>query len=156
MDAEFITEKIIAATNEVFETMLFMAVEPSEPLGDGQIKDRIDFSAYIGISGKINGIVGVHCRVALVEAITSTLTESESEDELIDAWAEIVNMVAGNLKTHISSQVDTFELSVPTVIAGHEFRIVNRGSKSSFPRIILPFVADDEYVFYVDVLYCNQ
>lgn len=152
MKEEFVIQKIIEATSEVFETMLFMAIEPGDPVTMPQLAEPVECTAFVAVSGEINGALGLHTRRGLVESITSTLADSESESVLIDAWAEVANMVAGNLKTHISSQVDTFELSVPTVIFGQEMKIVNRGAKSSFPRMIIPFIADDEYSFYVDAL----
>ena len=86
---ETLVGQLVEATREVFETMLFMGIQPSDPVGDEPIDEQFQCSACIGMAGQISGVLSIHCHRALVEEISSTLADSEEETALIDAWAEV-------------------------------------------------------------------
>lgn len=153
---DVLVSRLVESVKEVFEKMMFMDVVELEPVEAGAAPRPYDCSAFIGMAGEISGVLACHCRRSLVEEICSTLTEMENEEALVDAWAEVANMVAGAYKKHISESIDVFEISVPTVIVGQDMKVVHRGSKTNFPRVVLPFVANDEHEFAVDMLYLRR
>jgi CheY-specific phosphatase CheX len=61
--------------------------------------------------------------------------------------------VAGTLKRRMSSQLDLFDISLPCVVMGDHLRIFFTGAKENFPRLIIPFVVDENTRFYIELLY---
>jgi chemotaxis protein CheX len=91
-----------------------------------EILDAPRISAVIGFTGRLCGMLCLHfssemaCRVAsgLLGMPCDTLDEN-----VRDAIGETSNMVAGGLKKEISSTDDMFKISIPTVIAGVEYKL---------------------------------
>jgi chemotaxis protein CheX len=56
------------------------------------------------------------------------MTESNAVDEeVLDAVAELTNMVIGNVKTDLEGQLGPLGLSIPTVVFGRNFRAKSAG-----------------------------
>ena len=49
------------------------------------------------------------------------------DEEVLDAMAEVTNMVVGNVKTLLEEQVGAMGLSIPTVIFGRNFTTKSAG-----------------------------
>ncbi len=105
------------ATREVFDVMLKTRLEPSSAPSSAEL------IAMVGLSGRVAGVVSVHCTAAGAREIATKmlqgpLPEEEAEDTARDAVGEVCNMVAGNFKTRLGTAGDECKLSVPTIIAG--------------------------------------
>jgi chemotaxis protein CheX len=109
------------ALREVFELMLACPLEvPTEqPSVEG-----LDITSMVGLSGQLCGVVTVRCRAKSASRMAARmLGTDEAGSQMWDAVAEICNMVAGNFKNKISGLGDGCQLSVPTVVAGGNYRL---------------------------------
>jgi chemotaxis protein CheX len=131
-------EEIVAwvtnSTNEVFATMLGMEAtavdhfveEPGKGLSMGVI-------GIIGLVGDWTGTAVVNCSSPLACQIASTLFMSEYAsvtDEVLDAIAEMTNMIIGNLKNHLEARLGQMGLSIPAVVFGRNFATRRSGKES--------------------------
>ncbi len=59
------------------------------------------------------------------------MTEAPSVNEdVLDAVAELTNMIIGSVKTDLESQLGPLGLSIPTVVFGRNFRTRSAGRPS--------------------------
>jgi chemotaxis protein CheX len=147
---------LTTATREVFETMSFLEVLPKEPLEGSAVVPGVDITAVVCIAGELSGMLAVHCSKEFASECFNSITGGESkptEAELCDTVGEIANMVAGSLKRHMSTQVDLFELSLPSISLSQGQKLFYTGAKGDFPRLLVPFVVTEEQQFYVELLY---
>lgn len=124
----------IAATCEVFRTML------SCELTRGQLglkSDRVpqfEVSGLIGLSGTCQGMVVVSLGRATALKATGILlgdTPEELNSDVVDAIGELTNMIAGAAKGRLEEH--QLNISLPSVICGRHHSI-------SFPSPSTPFV----------------
>jgi len=147
---------LTAATREVFETMSFLEVLPQEPLEGTATVPGVDITASVCIAGEISGMLAVHCSAEFAAECYGSISGGGSEPteaELCDTVGEIGNMVAGSLKRHMSTQVDLFELSLPSISLSQGQKLFYAGAKGDFPRLLVPFIVTEEHQFYVELLY---
>ena len=118
-------EALLDSAREVFETMVFMALEDSggdtTSLGDTTLLGSITFK------GNLEGCLGVCCDEVCAKTIAANMLGMMSPDELSendisDAMGEIANMVMGAVKARIQNEVGTVEVSIPSVVQGRELR----------------------------------
>jgi len=121
-----IAAAIKAATSEVFTTMLGMEVS-----SDGEVTRTEANSpssgvvSLIGLAGSWVGTGSLVCSAALACKLSALFLMSEFEavnDEVLDAVAEITNMILGNVKTTLEERLGAMGLSTPTVIYGRNFQ----------------------------------
>jgi chemotaxis protein CheX len=81
-------------------------------------------SAIVGFGGKISGFIALH----LSPNSACTLAEhllgmnfTEVDEIVADAMGEIVNMLAGGVKKHMSENEDLFKISVPSIVFGNDY-----------------------------------
>jgi len=109
------------ATREVFQTMLGADAAPADSATE---PDAHEFTAMVGLAGKVCGVMSVRCgREAATVMASAMLGDNPSPDSVMDALGEICNMVAGNFKAKITGLADGCMLSVPTVIAGGDYEL---------------------------------
>ena len=139
---------IISATKEVFETMVFLDPEPIENTGTRQTMSS-KITGMIGIAGNYSGVLTFHCNKDTAMFITANMLGIEPsgvnpDTDMRDAIGEITNMIAGNVKTKTSTPGDSFDLSIPTVIAGNNFSI---GILADSPSYVVPFKLGDNEIY---------
>jgi chemotaxis protein CheX len=122
-----IVAAIESATNEVFSTMLGVEITSSEVLGQQTVtaSSAGGVISVIGLAGNWAGTGGLSCTARFACKLSSQflMTELPSVDEeVLDAVAEITNMIIGNVKTKLEQKVGEMGLSTPTVIFGHNFQ----------------------------------
>ena len=122
------------SVREVFETMLATKVVP---VFEASQKVQLDWTAMVGLTGQLRGIVTFSCAGKTAIAVASKMlgtTVKETDDRAGDALGEICNMIAGNFKHKISELTDDCALSPPTVVIGRDYRLYRRsaGAESSF------------------------
>ena len=135
MSAEEMQELLIRAvkqsTTEVFGTMLGIEVEAGEVSATkGSPAPTEGVVSLIGLAGPWMGTGSLSCNPQLACKISGALMMSEYtavDEEVLDAIAEVTNMVIGNVKTLIEEQVGAMGLSIPTVIFGRNFSTKSAG-----------------------------
>ena len=126
---------LLEGAREVFETMVFMAVEESSPsapaggapqatssgIGEPTLLSTITFK------GRLEGCLGFCCGQTCARTIAASMLGMEAWDSLgdsdvSDALGEIANMVLGAVKSRIQKEVGGIEVSIPSVVEGRELR----------------------------------
>ena len=109
------------------------------PPGDGIL-------AFVGLAGSWVGTGSVSCSSAFACKMSSQflMTEYPSVNEdVLDAVAEVTNMIIGNVKTRLEEDLGPLGLSIPTVIFGRNFQSRTVGS---FEWSVVPFTAEGERI----------
>lgn len=118
-------DALLDSAKEVFETMVFMAMEESTDdvtnLGNTTLLGSITFK------GHLEGCLGVCCDEACARTIAANMlgmmsAEELSENDISDAMGEIANIVMGAVKARIQDQVGSIEVSIPSVVQGRELK----------------------------------
>ena len=146
-------EALLEGTKEVFETMVFMAVEecPAE-------QTSVNEPALLGtitFKGRLEGCLGVCCGQTCARAIAASMLGMTSdqdlgEDDISDAVGEIANMVLGAVKSRVQDEVGGIEVSIPSVVQGRELRnSLGDGSQQMRVRVSI----EDEHVAELSLLY---
>ena len=123
---EELVELLRAASSEVFTTML--GIEPLA--GEAYIDSASGLLtngvvSLIGLAGAWAGTGSVSCTTAFACRLASQLLMAEYpvvNDEVLDAVAEVTNMIIGNVKTGLEERLGPMGMSIPTVIYGRNFR----------------------------------
>jgi chemotaxis protein CheX len=123
---EEIVRMIQESTDAVFSTMLQLEAQP-EPsrLEQGEPAPVDGVVALVGIAGPWTGTGRIYCSPEFARMLAGALlmTEFAAVDaDVLDAVAEVANMVIGNLKTALEAQLGPLALSVPTVIYGRNYQ----------------------------------
>lgn len=145
-------KKITASTEEIFNTMIFMSINPDEPLSDGKQVLDCHISAMIGLTGDFSAMLGIHCPEPVGLAIAGAMLGMDLEEidaDVKDALGEIANMIAGGLKERFSSEGVSLELAIPTAIAGKSYTI---SSPTRSNRTVIPFSVEQGQ-FFVEIKY---
>jgi len=116
---------LLDSAKEVFESMVFMALEESE--GDPPETTDITLLGTITFTGDLEGCLTVCCAMPCARTISANMLCMDSPDELsdadvIDAMGEICNMVMGSVKTRVQDYVANITISIPSVVQGRELR----------------------------------
>jgi chemotaxis protein CheX len=135
------------AASQVFEMMLAMQLEPAEAYTDTAASLSTNgVVSFIGLAGTWAGTGSISCSAPFACKIASHLMMSEYEsvdDEVLDAVAEVTNMIVGNVKTMLEERLGPMGLSIPTVIYGRNFTSRTVGKQE---WTIVPFSADGEVI----------
>ncbi len=141
-------EALLDSAREVFETMVFAALEevgeeatrPCGASGDSDLspegssgtgndlgKPETCLLGSITFKGSLEGCLGVCCDEPCAQTIAANMlglvsTDELSENDVSDAIGEIANMVMGAIKSRIQAEVGTVEVSIPSVVQGRQLR----------------------------------
>ncbi|HZU25597.1 MAG TPA: chemotaxis protein CheX [Bryobacteraceae bacterium] len=139
-----LVEAIQRATREVFSMMLGMEIEPGDPFTGTSAGTESGVLALVGLAGPWMGTGSITCTPRLACRLASQMLMAEYaavDDEVLDAVAEVANMVIGNVKTELERIVGPMALSTPTVIYGHNFETRRIGGQE---WISVPFPCDGQ------------
>ncbi len=125
-DAEILAA-IKASTEEVFSTMLTLEITSSEIMAPSMTAGApaSGLISVIGLAGKWAGTGSVLCSANFACLMSSKFLMAEYtavDDDVLDAVAEITNMIIGNVKTVLEEKLGDMGLSTPTVIFGRNFQ----------------------------------
>lgn len=127
-----VDEAVRNAVTSICRTMLGCDVEVGETKRiEHPLQESDGVVALIGMAGPWIGTGALTCKLDLACRMAGAflMTEyPEVNDEVLDAIAEIANMVFGNLKTVIEERVGSMGLSMPTTIHGASFTTKIGGS----------------------------
>lgn len=125
MNKEIIIKSICSASEEVFGTMVGIQISFGASYEQqDSVNESEGVLALIGIAGAWIGTGTISCSPAFACKIASSMLMAEYEQvngDVLDALAEIANMIFGNVKTMLEEYVGPLGLSIPTVIFGRNF-----------------------------------
>ena len=140
MDVSYINPFIIA-TESCFTTMVASEIHPGTPSIKGHPYPSYDISGVIGLSGDAQGSISLSFPRADAENFVKLMLDnppSLSEEEMVDGVGEIVNIIAGNAKQHLTNF--NLSISLPNVIIGKKHTL---SGQSGSPTIVVPFSGDN-------------
>jgi chemotaxis protein CheX len=119
-------QNIIAATTEIFSTMLMMQVTPEPSLLERNTKFQNSISGMVGLAGTYKGILAIHASGPVAMAITTNFLGMEVDsldDDVKDAFGELANMLGGSVKAGLSENSRDIQLSIPSTVCGEEYTV---------------------------------
>jgi chemotaxis protein CheX len=148
---EFISNCICQSASQVFSTMLGVEIgEGQVSMETGMPEGNHGIMSFIGLAGSCVGQTGswagtgcvtcspeMACRICSLMLMTETVAVNE---DVLDAVAELTNMIIGSVKTDLESQLGPLGLSIPTVVFGRNF---NTRSAGRAEWIVVRFQLDD-------------
>jgi chemotaxis protein CheX len=132
--SRLISESIRHSMHEAFATMLNVTLEKGEVLDPSTAPEESlpepheGIMSFIGLTGAWVGTGTIICPAKMACRICSQmlLTESKSVDEeVLDAIAELTNIVIGSVKNDLEHELGPLGLSIPSVIFGRNFKTKN-------------------------------
>ncbi len=129
---QLIAESIRRAAAEVFSTMLGVDLLPGEATaetGTPEVNDGV--LAVVGLAGAWVGTGCLSCSPATACRLCSLMLMAESpavNEEVLDAIAELTNMIIGSVKNDLEPRLGPMGLSIPTVVFGRNFTTRSAGS----------------------------
>ncbi|HEX7359388.1 MAG TPA: chemotaxis protein CheX [Bryobacteraceae bacterium] len=150
MDQEIVVKAVCGAAEEVFATMLGLGMSSGEAYieenaGADQPSAGGGVVALIGMAGGSwvgTGMLTCTPEFACKAAAIMLLAEYHAVDnEVLDAIAEISNMIFGNVKTVLEEHLGPLGLSIPTVIFGKNFSTRSVGQQM---WTVVPLEVGDE------------
>jgi chemotaxis protein CheX len=121
-----IVESIRTSAEQVCSTMLGLELGPGECLIESTPPEAADgVLALIGVAGGWAGTGSVSCSAAMACRVCNQMLMTEAaavDEEVLDAMAELTNMIVGNVKTDLETDLGALALSIPTVIYGRNFK----------------------------------
>jgi len=129
---DLIVSSIRRAVVEVFATMLAAEIRPEEVVVEPPSPEPNDgVVSFIGVAGNWTGTGSLTCSPALACRICAQMLLTESQavnEEVLDAVAELTNMIIGNVKSDLEEHLGSLGLSIPTVVFGRNFRTKTAGN----------------------------
>jgi len=127
-----IMDSIRRSAISVFSTMLGVELGPGEASIEHSTPDAIDgVASFIGVAGAWAGTGSVFCSPDLACRVCNRMLmtdNSEVNEEVLDAVAELTNMIVGSVKNDLEAHVGVLGLSIPTVVFGRNFRTKSAGT----------------------------
>ena len=119
------SETLLDAAKEVFETMIFMSITEKEDQETEIVGDT--YLGTISFKGDIQGSLGVTFEESAAKAVAANMLclepdEAVSDEDLADAVGEVANMVMGGVKSRLPDEIGSIEISIPTVISGRNLK----------------------------------
>lgn len=114
---------LLDSAKEVFESMIFMAVEEVEDAAPSDTDAML--LATITFTGSIEGGLSIGCPLTSARAVAASMLCMDSPDELgdedlTDAIGEVTNLVIGAVKTRIQDDIPNISISIPVVVQGRQ------------------------------------
>jgi chemotaxis protein CheX len=125
-----IEQAVSKASREVFETMLNLPLEVDPSVIEPQSFHGV--VALVGVAGSWTGTGHISCSPEFAQRLAGALLMAEYDsvnDDVLDAVAEVANMIVGNVKTFFEEKLGPLGLTVPTVIYGRNYQTRSSGVK---------------------------
>ncbi len=155
MQQQEMIKKLVEATNEVFETMVFRRLESGVPIEGDALRPRSNVVGTVGFAGSRSGLVAFYSTMDTANSIASSMLgidPAQLNGEMADAIGEITNMIAGSFRTKMAKEGDVWAISIPTVTVGSDFYTKY---VTDVRRILCPFRMEDEEIF-VELIVMKQ
>jgi chemotaxis protein CheX len=146
LDTDKLVQSICANTQEVFSTMMGLEITAEAAYEESNGTGTVDgVVALIGLAGHWVGGGIVHCDAPLARKLYCRFLMTETEppgdginEEVLDAIAEIANMIIGNVKNNLEAMIGTIGMGIPSVVYGRKFTTRNAGSNWT----VVPFACE--------------
>jgi chemotaxis protein CheX len=142
---DLIVDRLNHACANVCSTMLGVELIRGEVTTETSTPEPNDgVVSLIGLAGSWTGTGSISCSPALACRICAHMLMTEVaavNEEVLDAVAELTNMIIGSVKTDLEQHLGPLGLSLPTVVFGRNFKTRSLGSAE---WIIERFRWDDE------------
>lgn len=129
---QLIIDSIMSSAANVFSTMLGVELRPGKIATDTHTSEPNDgVVSFIGIAGTWAGTGSLSLSPHLACRVCSALLMTESaavNEDVLDAVAELTNMIIGSVKTDLEAHLGPLGLSIPTVVFGRNFKTRSAGS----------------------------
>ena len=129
---DLVVEYINRSAAEVFSTMLGVELPAGEAsIESGTPESNDGVVSLIGMAGAWVGTGSLSCSPTLACRICSLMLMAEFpavNEDVLDAVAELTNMIIGGVKNDLERQVGTLGLSIPTVVFGKNFKTRSAGT----------------------------
>ncbi|MCL6582411.1 MAG: chemotaxis protein CheX [bacterium] len=147
-----IIQALIHSAHDVFQTMIFMDIQPKEPFDRKGLDCLSDITGVISLTGSVVGSIILSMDTQFARKAVSNMLgdQIESEQEVVDGVGEITNMVVGMAKTELANLSCDFEISVPVMIVGKGSTIKHLSLEGSSLTTI-PFMADGQTIFHLEL-----
>jgi len=143
---QIIVNAISNAAANVFATMLGGELGPgADSIDSGPPETTDGVVSFIGIAGSWAGTGSLSCSASMACTICSQMLMTETSsvnEEVLDAVAELTNMIIGSVKNDLELHVGTLGLSIPTVVFGRNFRTRSVGS-TEWIVVQFPWMGED-------------
>jgi chemotaxis protein CheX len=121
------------ATTQVFATMLGveLTAEPEVSIETGGPETNDGVVSLIGLAGPWVGTGSVTCSPEVACRVCGLMLMMEAtsvNEEVLDAIAELTNMIIGSVKNDLEPALGPLCLSIPTVVFGRNFRTRSAGT----------------------------
>lgn len=131
-----IVESLIRSASLVFSTMLGSEFSSAEVTVKGTVvgsdsETHDGVVSFIGIAGSWAGTGSLTCSPAVACRVCTQMLMTEAtavDEEVLDAVAELTNMVIGSVKTDLESELGPLGLSIPIVVFGRNFKTRTAGT----------------------------
>jgi chemotaxis protein CheX len=125
-----IAQSLIRSTADVFSTMLGTELPAGEVTVEGTVEGATSepsdgVVSFIGIAGSWAGTGSLSCSATMACRICTAMLMTEApsvNEDVLDAVAEITNMIVGSVKTDLEAELGPLGLSIPTVVFGRNFK----------------------------------
>ena len=145
LEVETYSQAVLDAAKEVFETMIFMEIEPSleeKPLQNPGVIGTITFQG--SLEGSLAFNTSMDCARVIARNMLAMDPDSPiSTEEMCDACGEVVNMVMGSVKSRLQGTYPNIEVSIPSVVTGHELNNMG-GERTQKTRVRICLDVDHE------------
>lgn len=133
LDRDMLVRELRGAVEEVFATMLGVPVHAVPPyVASTDLGSADGVMSLIGMAGPWTGAGSVICSAGCACWLASCLLMTEYEvvnHEVLDAVAELTNMMIGSFKTLLEPHTGPLGLSIPSVVYGRNFTVRNGGAE---------------------------
>ena len=149
---ERVIPHLLKATREVFETMVFIPLQPERPVHGMETETAAHVVASVAFAGERSGLVAFHAETDTARQIAGAMLGMPATDvdgEMTDAMGEVANMIAGGFRLALKSTGTDVAIAVPTVITGSDFR-----TKYVTPvtRVLCPFRLENGGRVFVELI----
>ncbi len=121
-----IVQSITESAGNVFTTMLGSEIASGEVSIETTSPEPNDgVVSFIGIAGSWAGTGSISCSPALACRVCAAMLMTEAtavNEDVLDAVAELTNMIIGSVKTDLEHHLGPLGLSIPTVVFGRNFK----------------------------------
>jgi chemotaxis protein CheX len=139
-----IFDKVQQTVSEVFSTMLGLEVQNGIVETEPHVSTpKSGVVAMVGLAGAVSGNGCIYLDKDLACHLSSRFLMAEYtkiNDDVMDAVAELANMIVGGLKTELEENLGPMGLSVPTVLFAENY--ITRNSRIG-NRYLLNFTCVD-------------
>ena len=133
MDQEILVSSTRGAVEEVFGMMIGLPATAGTVYTEEAAPEEAEgIVTLIGLAGPWIGAGSIRCNSELACKLSSSMLMEEFSSinkEVLDAMAEITNMVFGNVKTVLEGHLGPMGLSIPTVVSGRNFSTNSPGKQ---------------------------